>query len=59
MKRAAREFNIDIKKSLFIGDNPSTDGEVARRLGMKCVILKRRHRKELSKSIPKPLGAST
>jgi histidinol-phosphate phosphatase family protein len=44
VERAARDFNIDLKKSMFIGDTEHTDGEIARRLGMKYTILKRRHR---------------
>jgi D-glycero-D-manno-heptose 1,7-bisphosphate phosphatase len=41
VKRAARDFGIDIKKSVMIGDNDIADGGLARNLGMKYVILKR------------------
>lgn len=41
VRRAARDFGIDIRKSIFIGDRDDRDGEVARRLKMKYVILKR------------------
>ena len=42
IKKAAKDFDIDIKKSIVIGDRDDVDGEMARRLKMKYKILKRK-----------------
>ena len=37
--RAAKDLDIDLKVSLVIGDRDDIDGEMARRLGMKYMII--------------------
>jgi D-glycero-D-manno-heptose 1,7-bisphosphate phosphatase len=38
--QAARELNIDLGSSFVVGDRDDVDGEMARRLGMKYMIVK-------------------
>jgi histidinol phosphatase-like enzyme len=39
--KAAKELNIDIKKSIIIGDRDDIEGEMGRSLGIEYKILKR------------------
>lgn len=38
---ALKDFDIDMTRSVFIGDRDDIDGEVARKLGLDYIILKR------------------
>ncbi len=40
-EKAIKEFDIDTKKSIVIGDRDDMDGELARRLGINYLILER------------------
>ncbi len=42
VKKAAKDLNIDLSKSMLIGDTDKTDGALARSLKMKYKILKRK-----------------
>ncbi len=37
VEEALKDFNIDLEKSVVAGDNESTDGELAKRLGLKFI----------------------
>ncbi|MCL4329358.1 MAG: HAD family hydrolase [Candidatus Thermoplasmatota archaeon] len=42
IERSAEEFDIDLSKSLVIGDRDDIDGEMARKLGMQYRIINRK-----------------
>ena len=39
IEQARKDFDIDLRGSVMIGDNDATDGELAKKLGIKCIIL--------------------
>jgi FMN phosphatase YigB (HAD superfamily) len=39
--QAARDLDLDIGSSFVVGDRDDVDGEMARRLGMKYMIIRR------------------
>jgi histidinol-phosphate phosphatase family protein len=41
IEKALKDFSIDLKKSIAIGDRDDVEGEMARKLGMDYIILKR------------------
>ncbi|MGC8565722.1 MAG: D-glycero-alpha-D-manno-heptose-1,7-bisphosphate 7-phosphatase [Thermoplasmata archaeon] len=41
IERAVKDYNIDVDKSIVIGDRDDVDGEMARRFGIKYEIIKR------------------
>lgn len=41
VEQAMRDFDIDLKHSMMIGDNDAADGEMARTLGIDYTIVKR------------------
>ncbi|MCI4434286.1 MAG: HAD-IIIA family hydrolase [Euryarchaeota archaeon] len=41
IEKAVREHNIDVENSIVVGDRDDIDGEMARRFGIKYMIIKR------------------
>lgn len=41
VEKAVKDYNIDLKESIVIGDRDDIDGEMARRLGIKYKIIQR------------------
>jgi len=41
IEKAVEDFDIDLKNSIVVGDRDDVDGEMARRLKIKYIILRR------------------
>ncbi|MBC7081647.1 MAG: HAD family hydrolase [Thermoplasmatales archaeon] len=41
IEQALKDFNIDLKNSIVVGDRDDIDGEMARRLGIKYILFRR------------------